>query len=125
MTVQFIADKDGKTEYAVVPIAEFEALRARAMDQGDIRAALDAEEDEDLPWAMARRLIEGEPPLRVWREHRGLTQADLAAAASLTASYVSQIEAGRKSPTVDVYRALAATLGVTVDDLLLQPKASP
>lgn len=125
MTVQFIADKDGKTEYAVVPIAEFEALRARAMDQGDIRAALDAEDDEDLPWAMARRLIEGESPLRVWREHRGLTQADLAAAASLTASYVSQIEAGRKSPTVDVYRALAAALGVTVDDLLLQPKASP
>lgn len=119
MSAQFITGKDGKAEYAIVPIAEYEALRARAMDSEDIRAALDAEDDEDLPWDMAKRLIGGESPVRVWREFRGLTQSDLAEAAGTTASYVSQIEAGRKSPTIDVYRALATALRVTVDDLLL------
>ncbi|HYF86228.1 helix-turn-helix transcriptional regulator [Azospirillum sp.] len=125
MSVQYIAGKDGKAEYAVVPIADFEALRARAMDHDDIRAALDSEDDEDLPWAVARRLIDGENPVRVWREHRGLSQVELAAAAGLTPSYVSQIESGRKSPTVEVYRALGTALGLMIDDLIPQPKADP
>jgi len=117
MTVQFIAGKDGEAEYAVLPIAEYEALCARAMDRDDVQAALDAEDDEDLPWSMAKRLIDGESPVRVWREHRGLTQADLAAAIGMTASYLSQIEAGRKTPAIDVYRSLATALNVSLDDL--------
>ncbi len=118
MSAQFITGKDGKAEYAIVPISEYEALCARAMDQDDLRAAHDAEDDEELPWDMAKRLIAGENPVRVWREFRDLTQAELAEAVGNTASYISQIEAGRKSPTIDVYRALAAALRVTVDDLL-------
>jgi DNA-binding XRE family transcriptional regulator len=118
MRVQFIAGEDGKTEYAIVPIAEYEALCARAMDRDDIQAALDAEGDEDLPWAVAKRLIDGENPVRVWREFRGMSQAELAQAVGKTASYLSQIEAGRKSPTIDVYCALATALHVTVDDLV-------
>lgn len=89
------------------------------MDRDDIQSAQEAEGDEDLPWAMAKHLIDGENPVRVWREHRGMTQTELAQATGKTASYVSQIEAGRKSPTIDVYRALATALHVTVDDLVL------
>ena len=78
-----------------------------------------------MPLVAARRLIEGEHPLKVWREHRGLTQKALAAEAGTSALYLSQIERGRRSGSTKLLRRLADALGVEIDDLVVEdvPKA--
>jgi transcriptional regulator with XRE-family HTH domain len=50
--------------------------------------------------------------LRWWRERRGLSQLELAAAASTTQRHVSFLESGRTSPSREMVLRLAATLDV-------------
>jgi DNA-binding Xre family transcriptional regulator len=71
-----------------------------------------------LPADMAKRLIAGESPVRIWRERRGLKGNELARAAGITAAYLSEIEAKKKPGSIKVLRKLSRALGVMVDDLL-------
>ncbi len=72
------------TDTVTISMAEYRRLRAVEEDLADIRAGLaveariDAGTEEFVPETLAHRLIDGEPPLRVWREHRGLSQSALA-----------------------------------------------
>jgi transcriptional regulator with XRE-family HTH domain len=52
------------------------------------------------------------------RHDRGLTQTDLAGLAGVSASAISQAEAGRRGLSVDTLLVLADRLGVTVDEML-------
>jgi transcriptional regulator with XRE-family HTH domain len=100
MSVQII-EKSGKPEYAVIPYAEYQALLEMAR------------EDESIPAAVSERLVLGdEHPLKVWREYRGYTQESLGAKAGIGKSYVSQIEAGTKTGSTKVLRALAKALQI-------------
>lgn len=118
-----IIEKDGKPEYAVVPIEQYRRLLALAEDAADIAdadavlAAISAGE-ETYPADLVARLVAGEEhPLKVWREYRALTQEELAAAAGVTKSYICQIEAGRKDGSMKVMRKVAEALQVDLDDL--------
>jgi transcriptional regulator with XRE-family HTH domain len=66
----------------------------------------------------ARRLLEGESPARVWRQKRGLTQRALAKAAGVAASYLADIENGRKPGSADALSRIARALGVPMDDMM-------
>jgi len=74
-----------------------------------------------LTAAEAVRLLDGGNPIKVWREKRGLSQRGLAAEAKIGSSYLAEIESGRKPGSHVAYRKLAAALGVSLDDLDLQP----
>jgi transcriptional regulator with XRE-family HTH domain len=52
------------------------------------------------------------------RIERGLTQAELGAAVEADNTVVSHWERGESAPGIDRLPAVAAALGVTVDDLL-------
>lgn len=67
--------------------------------------------------AKAKRLLDGESPVRIWREKRGMTQRALAAA-SIPAGYLSEIESCRKPGSVAAYRTLATALAVPMEDLV-------
>ena len=128
--VQVIRDDAGAPAFAVVPWARYEALAATAEDARDaaiadaVRADLAAGRQELLPTAMVARLVAGESPIRVWREHRGLTQAQLANAAGLKQGYVSELESGRKTnPTIETLIQIARPLGCTLDDLVVEAEA--
>src|SRR5580658_698596 len=58
--------------------------------------------------------------LRVVREERGLTQSELATRSKCAQTYVSKVEQGTLSPGVDMVGRLAAALGTTAADLLLE-----
>ncbi|CAN5816753.1 helix-turn-helix transcriptional regulator [soil metagenome] len=117
--VQVIA-RDGKPEYAVLPYKEYKRLATLAEDADDIRAYDEAvaSEEELLPAEMVGRLVAGENPLLVWREYRGLTQAQLAEAAGVGQSYIAMIEKGERQGSVTKLRAMARALNVDVDDLI-------
>ncbi len=61
--------------------------------------------------------------LRELRNSRGLTQADLAHQAHVTASYVWRLESGGAAPGIDLLDRLATALGTTAADLL--PASEP
>ena len=74
-------------------------------------------DQERVPIELVDRLIAGENPVKVWREHRGLSQRALAARAGLNFTYLSQIETGARKGTVQTKKKLAQALGVDLDDL--------
>jgi DNA-binding XRE family transcriptional regulator len=92
----------------------------RAYDRA--KAEPSAGDNESIPAAVVDRLSAGESPLRVWREHRGLTQQALADATGLGKSYVSQLESGTKTGTISTLRALAQALQLALDDLTPWPQ---
>jgi transcriptional regulator with XRE-family HTH domain len=67
---------------------------------------------------MVYRMLDGESAIRVWREHRGLLQAELAQKAGISAAYLSQLESGKRTGTADVLGRIAAALGVDIDDII-------
>ena len=112
----------GGEEYAVVPRAEYEALRSAvdedAMDSAVIQQVLEDRDQEFVPFELVKRTAAGEHPVRVWREHRGMRAAELATAAGIAASYLSDIENGRKPGSVKALKSVANALSVGVDDLI-------
>ena len=68
----------------------------------------------------ARRLLEGESPVKVWREKRGRSQRELAAAAGVSAGYLADIETGRKPGSVVALARLSKALQVQIEDLIMR-----
>ena len=123
MDVQFIKAPDG-SEMVVMPRVEFLKLQAAVEDiqdalaHSDIERKLASGEEEHIPSEFANRLIDGENPVRVWREYRGLKAAELAAKAGISQAYLSEIETGKKEGRVSTLSAIAGALGLTIDDLV-------
>lgn len=112
------APTTGKADTVTLTRREYETLVRHAELAEDIAAirAMDADPDP-VPAELVRRLVDGESPIRIFREFRGISQTALAAAAGIGKSYLSRIEGGHKTPKVTVLKALAAALGVEIDDL--------
>ena len=118
---QIVADpKSGKPAFAVVPYDTWQAMLAAADDREDERAIAAARASPGViaPAAIVRRLSNGEPPLRVWREFRTLSQTELAARGGIRQATVSRIERGERTGTAAVLARLASALEVDVEDLL-------
>lgn len=79
--------------------------------------------EQTFPSEMVDRLLAGESGLRVWREHRGLTAAQLAAAVKITPAHVSKLESGNGNPSLAVLRRLAKVLDVELDLLVGRDRA--
>lgn len=92
---------------------------AAAIEDLEARAAFAATRGEELlPAEIVKRLCTGESPVRVFREHRGLGAAELAGRAGVSASYLSEIESGRKPGSARTLAKLACALDVAVDELI-------
>jgi DNA-binding XRE family transcriptional regulator len=119
-----IIRKDGKPEYAVVPYDDYRKLLADAEMLADLVAydaakkALAGGEEELIPAAVIDRLLDDENPIRVWREYRGLTSAQLATACGVTVAAISQLESGKRQPSVALLKKLAAALRVDLEQLI-------
>jgi phage repressor protein C with HTH and peptisase S24 domain len=59
--------------------------------------------------------------LKAWREHRGLTQEELAASAGTGKTQISRLERAERRLTLDWMIKLAGPLGVNVGDLTRAP----
>jgi DNA-binding XRE family transcriptional regulator len=86
-------------------------------DYDDAKRALDQGE-ELVPAEVTYAILDGANPVRVWREHRGLTQQQLADAAGISTPYLSQVESGKRTGRPEVLSAIAAALHLTLDDIV-------
>jgi len=124
MTVQFIHAANGQPEWAVLPYQEYLKIMEKAETLEDIKEydkvmrALENGEEELVPADVVESILEGENPVRVWREYRGLTQQELATQAEISTAYLSQLERGKRTGTPRVLAAIARALAIDVDDLL-------
>ena len=113
------------TEAVTIPKAAFLRLKAIEEDMADLQSATEILErikagtEELIPAAVVDRLLDGDAPLTVWREHRQLSQAELARRSGVNRVQIIDIEAGRKTGSVTTLKKLAVALGVDLDDLVL------
>lgn len=54
--------------------------------------------------------------IREWRQKMNMTQEDFADKIGKSRYYVSQVERGKQSPTMDMIEAIAAAAGVTLEE---------
>ncbi len=119
-----VIERNGKPEWAVLPYDLYLELLEQAETLEDIqayeraKAAVERGEEEIVPAEVAFALALGGNPVRVWREHRKLTQQQVASACGISLPYLSQIETGRRNPSMKNLMCLARALVVTVDDLV-------
>jgi len=116
MNVQII-EMNGTPAFAVIPVSEWEALLARLEELQDLSDARAAAAGESFPVGLADRLLAGDPPLRVWREYRGLTLQTLAEACGVSRQMLSMIENGKTAPSAALLSRLASALRCDMDDL--------
>jgi DNA-binding XRE family transcriptional regulator len=109
--------------YAVIPVKALQKLMEDAEMLADVKAydaakaRLQAGEDELIPLEITERRLRGEPALRIWREHRKLTQEKLAKKAKVSRALIAAIETNRKAGSVSTWKKLGAALAVSWEQL--------
>ncbi len=123
MNMQIIKTDTGQ-DLAILPLVEYNNLIARLEDVEDLKDAqaakqrINAGEEETFPANVVNRLLDGDNPVRVYREHRGMTSKFLAIAAEISAPYLSEIETGKKEGSAATLKRIAQALSVDLDDLV-------
>ncbi|MBP7335027.1 helix-turn-helix transcriptional regulator [Niveispirillum sp.] len=109
--------------------ADYEALLEALEDAQDLvesreaLARLQRGEEEAFPIELVEQIIDGMQPVRAFRQYRGLTQQALAQSAGVSASYLCEIEAGRKTGSLDAITRIAGALRLPIDSLLPPKRA--
>lgn len=122
MNAQMFKSPSGE-EMVILSRVEYDRLLDAAGLASDVVAfdeavrALESGEEEALPAAFVKAMLEGESLVRLWRKHRGMTLEALAQATGLSRPYLSQIETGKRVGGIDTLKLIALALGVTLDDL--------
>ncbi len=123
MNVQIIKKK-GKPEWAVIPYKEYEKLLEVFENYEDInyiKASLKAIQEGTevlVPGEVTFAVLDGTNPVRAWRQYRKIKMTELAKTAGISAAYLSQIETGKRKPTVDTLKSIAKALGIDTDMLI-------
>ncbi len=121
MTVQFV-EVAGK-RMAMLPVEEYERLLEELEERQELADAQVAERQraegcEYLPSEMVNRIMNGESALRVWRQYRGLSAAELGKTVGVVASHITHLENGTRSGKPLLWRSLATALSADIDDIL-------
>ena len=118
MTVQIIKTDSGE-ELVVLSRRDYDALLARlgdeeAEDRMTVSIAAEQRAEASLPEPVSAAVLRGEGLLRSLRGWRGLTQVQLAEAAEIGQSFLSELESRVKTPSADTAARLARALDVPV-----------
>jgi DNA-binding XRE family transcriptional regulator len=119
MTEITIVTRNG-IDFAMLPLADYYLISEAAETASDAQAILSASRNPQdyIPLELAERIWNGENAIRVWRDHRGMTQAELATACGLARPYIAQLEAGKRQMSVAVLGRLAEALDTDVAFLM-------
>ena len=100
---QLIHDPDGKPAFVVIPYEEY------VEHYGSVRDLIPNE-------VMGKIIEDGLSPMRAWREHLGLTQAEMAARIGVSQSAYAQLETSQRPRKATLERVTQA-MGVTLAQL--------
>lgn len=119
MNVQFI-ENNGQKQYAIIPVDTYALLMEKAEMLDDIKAYDEAmvNVDELVPSEVVNRLLGGENKIKVWREHRKMSQAELSVRAGMAQSTIAQMEGGKRVGSIASLKKIAEALSLDLDDLV-------
>lgn len=109
-----IRDAKGRPTHVVLTLAEWQRLR----EQAELTRLDELRAQDRLPLPIAERILEGERPLKILREWRGLTQTQLAERAGLPQPTIALLERGKRKGTVEQMRKLAEALDLQLETLV-------
>jgi DNA-binding transcriptional regulator YiaG len=122
MNVRFKKTAGG--EVAILPRKDYDALVAKAVEAdenaGTARLVARARKDVGrgaplLPKTVVDRMENGENAVRVLRDWRAMTQAEIASRTRISQGHISDIENGRRTGTPSALRLIADVLKVPLD----------
>jgi DNA-binding XRE family transcriptional regulator len=122
MRVSYVTTPGGE-ELALMPRAEFEALKAAAerIEAAEHAQAFADYRDGKLPGVCPEKalaFVQAASPLAFWRKRAGVTQGTLAEKVGVTQNYLSDVETGKRAGPVSLWLKLSAALGVPVEVLV-------
>ena len=123
MSTQIITTPGGE-RLVLMPESKFLAMQEALEDREDVSTVKEFEQDlaagkaELIPAEFVDRLVDGENPIRVWRDYRGIKAVELAKTVGISQSHISSIETGQREPSVTLLKKLAEALNVDMDDLV-------
>ncbi|MEQ6341656.1 MAG: helix-turn-helix domain-containing protein [Gammaproteobacteria bacterium] len=105
INVQILKDAEGKPAFAVIPYSDYLRLPQRR--------------EPTVPNDVVGKVVnEGMTPVRAWREHLGLTQADVAQRLDISQSAYAQQEA-KESIRKSTREKIARALGIEPEQLVI------
>lgn len=100
-------------------VQQIEDLEDEQDDYAAMLARVEAANEERIPLEVVRRLSNCEPPIRVWREYRGLSVNELAAASGVPILPLQLMDIGEfEGASLRDYAAVARALGIDLDMLV-------
>jgi DNA-binding XRE family transcriptional regulator len=116
MGIQTITTETGE-QLVVLTRRDYDALLAQlgdeqAEDRMTLLLAAESRSDDPLPQPVAQAVLAGDSVLKAIRLWRGVTQVELAKAAGVTQSFLSEMEARNKTGSAATRGKLAKTLEV-------------
>lgn len=123
MNKQIVFSPNGE-RMVMLPEAEFDALIDELDDARDlaeaqtIQARVQSGEERVIPSEVVMHFVDGDNPIRAWREYRGMSITAVAGEAKMLEDELAEIETDQQSPTVEQLKAIAKALSVRMDDLV-------
>ena len=112
--VTILRDAQGEAQHAILPWDQFQELMQTAK-AGEPAAQIG---ELQLPPRVSRGIAEGQHPVRAWREYRNLNRGQLAAVVGISRAYLTQIEGGERTGTLEVMARIARALGCRIEQLI-------
>lgn len=114
----------GGEDVVILPVADYERLVSLAEDARDLTlaeqalASVNSGKGEILTEAEMLELLSAPSPVAFWRRRRSLTQAALSKLVGISQAYLAQIERGKRTGDLRLYRRLAEALDMDIGELL-------
>jgi DNA-binding Xre family transcriptional regulator len=99
-------------------VSRFDTLRELVEDRQAAASFAHTRDQESVPDSVVGRLLDGENPIRVWRQHRGLSLRVLAEQAGTSPSASSDIATGKSEGRLSILHRIAGALDVGLEDLI-------
>jgi len=136
-----IVTRDGEPDEVILSYADWRRIIARVAEAGEdaddiaaVAAARAADADfaakvaaergspveTTAPLEVVKAKLEGAHPLKAWREHRGITQTELASRSAVARDLIAQIETKKKQGSVKTLDRLARTLCIPIEALIAE-----
>jgi len=119
-----IIEKNGKPEWVVIPYGEFIKIQEILEDAEDIKdieenlKAIEENREIIIPGEVTFAIIDGTHPIRAWREYKNMRINELAKKIGISGSYLSQIENGKRNPTIETLKNIASALDIEPEMLI-------
>lgn len=112
-------ERNGKS-FVVLPVDMFYQLMEDAEMIDDIKAfdEAKAEGGEYYPASVVYAILNGQNPIKTYREYRTLTQEDLAVKTGLSRAYIAQLETGKRTGSIAALKGIAQVLMVDLEDIV-------